>query len=296
MDMKELGYFLAVAEAGSLGRAAARVGLAQSPLGRRIARLERELGGALFERSRQGVRLTPFGIAFHDRAADLVARAERAVAEAQRMSVGTLGHVAIGYVDEAMHGDFPRRLTRFLGAHQGITASLRTGGSAPLARLVEAGRLDLALIVGPPPSNLLDVAVRHFDHSPAHAVLGHGHPLATRSAIRLADLADETLIVGDFDPASGFYIQFAAMCRRAGLAPSYIADVIPNEMVAHLVAAGLGVTVGCHDAYPPWRPDIVVLPIDEADAVFERCIVWSPGNLTPAARRCLDVLTATTAA
>jgi DNA-binding transcriptional LysR family regulator len=291
MDLKDLGYFLAVAEAGSLGRAAARVGLAQSPLGRRIAGLERELGSALFERSRQGVRLTAFGVAFRDRAADLVARAERAVAEARRMSVGTLGHVAIGYVDEAMHGAFPRRLTRFLAAYAGITASLRTGGSAPLARLVEAGRLDLALIVGPPPSNLLDVAVRHFDRSPAHAVVGRNHPLATRQTARLADLADETLIVGDFDPASGFYIQFAAMCRRADLTPSFMADVIPNEMVAHLVAAGLGVTIGCHDAYPPWRPDIAVLPVDEPDAAFDRCIVWSPASLTPAARRCLDELT-----
>jgi DNA-binding transcriptional LysR family regulator len=237
------------------------------------------------------VTLTPFGAAFRGRAADLLAWAERAVAEAQRMASGSHGHVAIGYVDEAMHGRFPARLTRFLEHHPGITASLRIGGSAPLARLVEAGRLDLALIVGPPPSNLLDVAVRRFDQSPAHVVVGPGHRLAGECAVQLAELADEILIVGDFDPASGFYIQFAAMCRRAGLAPSFMAEVIPNEMVAHLVSAGLGVTVGCHDAYPAWRPDIRVLPVADADAVFERCLVWSPNALTPAARRCLDQLT-----
>ncbi len=124
----------------------------------------------------------------------------------------------------------PKDLHPFLAVAQagrlGLVAERVGFAQSPL------GRPDLALSVEPPASNVLAMAVRRFDQVPAHVVAGFGHHRAGERAVQRADLGGEALIGGDFHPASGFDIEFAAMCRRAGLAPGLIADLVPNETVA----------------------------------------------------------------
>src|SRR5215218_6549383 len=102
VELRQLRYFVAVAEELHFGRAAARVGIAQPPLSQQIQGLERELGVQLFERTKRRVQLTPAGALLLDEARRTLAQAARAVDVAQRAGRGEAGSLGIGFVGSAV--------------------------------------------------------------------------------------------------------------------------------------------------------------------------------------------------
>ena len=133
MELRHLRYFLMLAETLHFGRAASRLGIAQPPLSRQIRDLEEQVGATLFYRGTRGVSLTDAGVAFAQRAAQIVAAADEAVFEAREAGQGRTGRIVIGFVHSLAYSLLPRVLPGFRQKHPGIAVSLRAVTVAFLA-------------------------------------------------------------------------------------------------------------------------------------------------------------------
>src|SRR5690348_7560262 len=131
LDLRQLRYFVAVAEAEHVGRAAERLHISQSPLSRQIAQLEKNLGLTLFERSQQRIRLTSDGRVFLTEAHALLRHADRLENLGRRLGRGEEGGLCIGYVADAMHtGVLPSALRTLRDQRPGIHVALYDQESA----------------------------------------------------------------------------------------------------------------------------------------------------------------------
>src|ERR1700722_3636082 len=146
MELRQLEYFVAVAEEANFTRAAERVHISQSGVSAQIRQLERELGQPLLDRSSRSVRLTDVGAAVlpYARAAlDAVADARRAV---DQLAGLVRGQVTVGMVSGCALPVLAELLAEFHDHHPGVTITLTEDGSDRLTEMLGTGRLDLALI------------------------------------------------------------------------------------------------------------------------------------------------------
>lgn len=240
MELRQLQYFVAVAEEASFTRAAERVHVAQSGVSAQVRRLERELGQRLFERSARTVRLTEVGAAVlpHARAALEAAAGARLTVEEH---AGLLrGRVAVGMVIACGILDLPSLLDTFHRAHPGVEITLSEDNSDKLLGALGDGRLDLALVglADPPPRN---VETQVLIDDELVAAVAHSDLLATRSGITVSGLRDRPLV--SLPRGTGVRSALDDACARAGVQPLIAFEASDLRMVAELAIRGLGVAI-----------------------------------------------------
>jgi DNA-binding transcriptional LysR family regulator len=263
MDMRQLRYFVAVARAGHLTRAAEALGMQQPPLTQQMKRLEAELGLLLFERHPKGMRLTEAGQA-------LLADAERLLADfdalRQRLrerASGERGTLAVAFTSSAAaHAFTPRALREMRQHHPGVELRIDEDHAAAVTDAVAAGRLHAGLIrvpVAQPPGLRFEVLLRE----PVMLALPADHPLArqrSNRALGLRALHGEPLLLVRRPGAPGLYAKLLELCARAGVQPRIVAEVERMMTNLNLVAAGAGLSVvpasmcGQHAGAVVYRP------------------------------------------
>lgn len=149
METRHLRHFLAVADCGSLTRAAEQLGIAQPALSQSLARMERELGVALLARSRRGAVLTPAGRAILDDVRQSVARIDAALHRAREVGAGRAGRLVIGFVSAALYRALPRALRELAARFPDVEVVLREMSNAEQARALERGDIDIGLLHTP---------------------------------------------------------------------------------------------------------------------------------------------------
>ncbi|GAA4211946.1 LysR family transcriptional regulator [Actinocatenispora rupis] len=197
MELRQIEYFVAVAEERHFTRAAARLHVAQSGLSASVRALERELGAPLFVRSTRRVELTEAGralLAEARRTLHTVTAAREAVAAVQGLLRGSL---SIGTIQCLGGIDLAAALGRFRTAHPGVEIQLRQESTPDLLDQVRAGAVDLAFVTTPP-SGTPGVTLTPLEEQPMVVACGPGHPLAGEDTVDLAKLAGETFV--DFAP------------------------------------------------------------------------------------------------
>ncbi|MEU7181400.1 LysR family transcriptional regulator [Streptomyces celluloflavus] len=240
MELQQMRYVVAVAETGGFTRAAERCHVVQSALSHQIARLEKELGARLFDRTSRSVRLTAAGAAFVPVARQTLQAAERARAEVEAASGEVRGRLAVGAISTVAAVDLARELGAFRTRCPQVRISLRTEMSDQLIEQVRQGALDVAFIGLAPGARTAGVRQKELSRGELVAVVPPGHPLAGRAWTRLSRLARETFV--DFTAGSAARRQRDDAFRAAGLAAADVAfEVTTVEFLAKLVRAGLGV-------------------------------------------------------
>jgi DNA-binding transcriptional LysR family regulator len=239
MELRQLQYFVAVAEEQNFTRAAEKVHVAQPGVSAQIRRLERELGQELFDRSGRAVRLTEVGEAVLP-----YARAALAAVAGARQAVDELtgllrGRVAIGMVT-SHNVDLPGLLADFNQDHPAVEITLREADSADLLDGLLSGSLDLAIVsVGAEAPEGL--ALQVIDDQPLVAAVSHGHELARHRVLPLTALRDEPLI--SLPNGTGLRARLAEGCAAAGFAPRIAFEASDPVMLAQLAARGLGAAI-----------------------------------------------------
>ncbi|GAB2997110.1 LysR family transcriptional regulator [Amycolatopsis acidiphila] len=283
MELRQLEYFVTVAEEGSFTRAAEKVHVAQPGVSAQIRRLERELGQELLDRSGRTVRLTDVGAAVLP-----YARAALAAVAGARLAVDELtgllrGRVAVGMVT-SHNVDLPGLLARFHQDHPAVEITLAEGNSDDLVESLRDGRLDGAIVSlgATPPPDLDHLVVTDEAIAAAVAV---DHELAGRPEIPLGQLREHPLI--SLPPGTGIRSHLDAACARAGFAPKIAFEASQPVMLAQLAGRGLGVAI-LPDSLARNRADLHPLTIVRPGLRGQLVFAWrSGGPVSPAARALL---------
>jgi DNA-binding transcriptional LysR family regulator len=162
MDLRHLRYFVAVAEEGSMTRAAARLGIEQPPLGQQIRHLEEGLGVQLFDRRPRRVELNAAGGFFLDHARAVLRHAADAADQVRRFDRGEIGQLNVGFTSSAsLHPLAPKILRGFHAAYPGAEMSVRESETYELILALREGRIDAAF---------LHIATDRFPDLESHAL------------------------------------------------------------------------------------------------------------------------------
>jgi DNA-binding transcriptional LysR family regulator len=271
MEIRDLTYLVASATAGNFTRAAKSLGLNTSTVSRRIGELEDELGLALFERGRAGVRLTAGGAA-------VVLHGRRAIAEidaircaGSRNGSGGAGEVRLGVRMPPIGEPLRSLLTEWREKHPGVVLTISEMNERDIAVALEEHRLDVALM---PKHTLWPRAVTapiYREH--ILVALPHGHRLATHESLDWSSLLDETFLVQGWDESQSareFYASFV------GSGAKFQAHAASKQSVFALVAAGFGVTLATKSQAEAVFPGVVFRTIGEPDAWVQVELAWLP--------------------
>ncbi len=239
ISMRQLRAFIAVAEAGSFHRAAARLARSQSSVSVSVRGLEDELEVPLFHRTTRRVRLTREGERFLSRARGALDELGLAVAELRDEALLQRGRVRLGTSPTISSSRLPPVLADFQARYPGVAIDVAEDFALPVLDKVRAGEIDFA--IGPKNDLARDLAFRPILHDPFHAVLPPDYPLAGRAAVDLDELAGEPVLAMPSASALRVVLEEAFRDRGHVLNPRFV--VSHHLTLIAMVEAGLGVTV-----------------------------------------------------
>ncbi|MDX3233715.1 LysR family transcriptional regulator [Streptomyces sp. ME19-01-6] len=286
MELQQLRYVIAVAETNSFTRAAERCLVVQSALSHQIARLERELGARLFERTSRRVRLTPAGAAFLPAARQCLDAAERAAAEVAAAVGEVRGRLAVGLIPTVAAVDIPGALREFRERYPHVRIGLRVGASEDLVEQVKQGAIDVAFLGLPTTARPQGVAAHELARDRLVAVVAPDHPLAGEPAVSLRRLSSEEFV--DLPAGTAGRAQSDQAFSAAGLSRDVAFEVSTADFMARLVGQGLAIAM-LPSAYVPQLTGVTTIEVTDAPARVEY-VIWSPAGRPPAATAFLAIL------
>jgi DNA-binding transcriptional LysR family regulator len=280
MELGDLRYLLASADAGNFSRAAGALGRNASTLSRRIGRLESELGLPLFERRHGGIKLTSCGRA-------ILAHVRRALAEIDAIreasflnAVAEVGQVRLGVRMPPVGEPLSSLLARWREHHPRVNLKIAELADRDIAIALEERRLDVALI----PSFTLwpHAAALQIYRERIVVALPTGHGLTTRPCLGWEALREETILVQGWDESQTQREYFASLL---GSGVNFQTHAASKQSVLALVEAGFGITLAAESQSEVSFPGVVFRPIAEPNAWFRVDLAWMPEAEEPAIGR-----------
>jgi DNA-binding transcriptional LysR family regulator len=292
VELRELAYFAAVAEELHFGRAAERLHIAQPAVSQQIARLERELGVRLFDRSSRAVRLTGAGQALLPQARRVLDEVERTRRLAADLVAGSRGVLRLG-VTESMGWRLQRILLAFREARADVRVSITTAHTPGKITALRERELDVAFLRSAPPVEGLEL-LGLWDE-PLYAVLPQHHPLAALPAVPLSALAAMPVMISPRRVNPGTYDTFLAHCRSVGfdpvLGPPYrgAEDAFANIAASDDLWSPLHAS---HNALVEGGqvPGVAIRPFSDLTVAAPCSLAWAGSEPAPAVRPFVDTV------
>jgi len=242
MDFRHIQQFVVLAETLNFRRAAEKLHMAQPPLSVSIRKLEQELGVALFDRGKDGVKLTKSGEAALEEAQKALFHANQFKLAALAASTGVGGRLRIGFVGSATHEVLPKLIARFRRAFAGIELDLREATSIRIMDELEQEQMDVGVVRIPVASGS-GIRLTTLQTETFVLAVARSHPLADEANVKLKDLAEEEFILYAGSDAPGLRMAALHACQLRGFMPKVVQEAIQVQTVLSLVEANMGVAL-----------------------------------------------------
>lgn len=298
-DLRQLRYFVAVAEERHFGRAAARLSMTQPPLSQAIRALEEALGVELFARTKRTVELSAVGADLLPEVHRLLASAEGLRPLAQSLARGEAGTLSLAFVSTADYGLLPQLLREFAARYPHVRLQLTEATSDVQIDELVSGRIDAGLVIPPlPPRHAATLTYVPVMREPLVAALpaaavrhrGRGAPPDWDDApVALAALAELPLVIFPRRLAPGFYDIITGCYGAVGLTPRIGQEAIQMQTIVSLVSAGMGVALVPQSLRNLRRTGVVYRPLEASAPVVETGLVWRTAEVSPVLAGFIDI-------
>jgi DNA-binding transcriptional LysR family regulator len=266
LDSRQLRYFATVARERNFTRAAEALHIAQPPLSRAIAQLEEEFGLALFDRASRPLALTDAGKVLFEQAIQVLDRMDEISAVAARLRGAEQTRLRIGFVASTLYGYLPEVVRRYREVRPQVELILLEMTTIEQLAALKEGRIDIGI-----------GRIAFADHAIERTLLRNeilsvalpiAHPLSARTGtLRLAELADDTLVIYPRQPRPSYADQVLAVFRERDVRPRAIQEVRELQTALGLVAAAAGFCIVPASVERLRRDNVVYRRLDEPSAV-----------------------------
>lgn len=276
MELRQLSYFVAIAQAGTITAAAQKLHMSQPPLSLQLQKLEEELGCPLFERDTRHLRMTPAGELFYERAQGILQQCADLKQEMADLRAGGRGLLRIGSVSSLSTGLLPHWVARFHSCYPQVRLELTERDSYRLLELVRSQRIDLALVRRPFSGHGLEI---HPICSEPMCAVGQAHFFkGLDGPIDPTVLADLPLLL---------YRRWEAVLMRyfaeMGFEPAVLCCTEDSRTALRLAQEGLGVACAPLSAARDLWPGAQMHPLQAKELYSEICAVTLRGHYIGAA-------------
>jgi DNA-binding transcriptional LysR family regulator len=288
MDLRLLGYMVAIAEEGSISAAARRLHLTQPTLSRQLRELERRLGVELFTRAGRGLAPTAAGDALLQRAVKVLAEAEAVVDDVRLAAAGLRGRLTIAFAGSGINGPLGDALGRIRALLPDVDLRLvELFNDADMSAGVRDGSLDVA--VQRLPLRDARLATHVWIREPLTLFLPAGHAFArTAEPAPVSVLRDVPLVLWPRESSPQSYDEIIALCHRAGIAPRIAAQGRSIQTILALVAAGFGGAVMTDSYRILHREGVAARQLTGTSTTLH--LVWRTDDDSPLVARLLAIL------
>lgn len=289
MELRQIHYFVAIAEAEHFGRASQRLRIAQPALSRQMKLLEAELGVDLFERLPRGVRLTEAGRTFLAAMRGLPQQLTNAGEAARDAAKGRQGRLRLSFIEAvAWHGLIPDALRAFRSQNPGVELKLFANPTASQIAALRQGETDAALVYNWQSGDGLE-AIRLVDHATVLSVPADWQ--LARQAETSAKVLHGAPMIGFARKATPVYFdEIHARFRELRVTPNYVAEFAAETELLALVSSGAGMALSnaCQMNRPP--RGVRFLRLTDLDVVLRLCLVHRRDDVSPTLARFIDIL------
>lgn len=291
MELRQLKYFIAVAEELHFGRAAERCHIAQPPLSQQIKRLEEELGVKLLERTSRKVSLTDEGTTFLAVARDTIATLEGGIEKMNMMAEGIIGKLRVGFLSSGLFTDFLKGVTAFRKRYPGIQLDIREMQSSDQNLALRSGEMDVGLSHHCY-ANHYHLEARTFLADRYYLAVHEEHPLAERGHAGYPDIDREPFIMFSRQHYPDAYDRAIGRYHKYGVQPRIVQEAKTHLTKLSLIAAGMGIGFVPERMRAALPSTVRLIPFDFQGEVHltPLKLVWRKGDRSPALRCFLEVM------
>ncbi|GBL55868.1 putative transcriptional regulator [Pseudomonas citronellolis] len=290
MDLKQLRYFIAVAEELHFGRAAARLFISQPALSFDIKKLEEQLGIQLLVRNNKSVKLTNAGQVLLDEARSLLLQAEKVKRLTLLSAEGAVGQLRVGFVNSMLYRGLPRAMARFEAEQPNMEVVLMEMNTSEQALALQRGQIDIGFVHW---ARLpAGIASECLVADPFLCCVPAGHRLAGRARIDLAELRDEGFILFPRSLSPHYHDLIIARCVDAGFSPQIRHEARLWQTIAAMVGLGMGVALLPQTLCLAWKNQVRYLEIEQSGTRSEIHAILAAQDSPHAAQAFLATLKA----
>ncbi len=286
MELRHLRYFVAIAEARSISRAAERLWVAQPGLSAQIRRLEVEIGVQLFVRHTRGVDLTAAGEVFLQRARHTLSAAEAASATGRDLAAGTIGRVTVGLTAGPRWMPASAALDQFTRERETVELDVIEGYGGALWHALREGRVDA--LIAPAAFASSDLGHLKLGGEPWVALMGRSHHLAAGGPLDACELQGESIAVTGHRDGAGHDRAVAELLDRLGVHVE-VTRMPPGPALQDAVARGVAIVLTT--APEALHPQVTVRPL-QPRVLLEFVLLWREQPAPPALGAFIETVSA----
>ncbi|CAH0345362.1 LysR family transcriptional regulator [Bacillus sp. CECT 9360] len=291
MDLRQLRYFLSIAEEGQISRAAKKLHMAQPPLSQQLQQMEEELGVTLVERKRNGkkMELTEAGKILYEKAQSILHSFEESILEVKETGEGMKGTLSIGVVLSCV-SYLPAKIERFNQKYPNVSFKLLGGDPYEINRYLEKREIELAIVH--PPLAMNGLLTKELGQEPYVFVFPKKwSSLGSKKSINMKEIENIPLLLIHRTKGEGIYDEIKAECNRVGIHPNILCECPDVNILLSLVSSGIGASIVPKTSIPPFLNEgIKVLNINDTSLQSETVLAWNQDRyLSRAAKRFIDL-------
>ncbi|MED3727875.1 LysR family transcriptional regulator [Priestia filamentosa] len=283
MDIRQLRYFIAIAEQGTISKAAEHLHMAQPPLSRQLKLMEEELGVILFDRNKKKkVTLTPQGELFLQKAKRLLHGMEEAILEVKEFSEEISGTLSVGstiYCAPILLST----LNKFRHQYSHIIFNIWEGNSTHLMNLLKNRQIDIAIIGGP--FSQKDVEMKTLDTDPCVLIVPNDYKLDEKT-ITIQEISKIPLLLLRPTEGTGLFDQIIHAFQQLDLTPNILCECHDSAMLLNLVEMGFGATIlPLSMVSKRLNKEFNIISIQDNPWISEPALVWRANSYLSASAR-----------
>lgn len=292
LEMRQLRYFVAVAEEKHFGRAALRLHMTQPPLSQAIQALEADIGALLFARTKRSVALTPAGQALLPEARRILQQVSTLPDLVRRAATGESGLLTLAFVSTADYSILPPLLREFRQAFPHVQIDLRESTSDLQLEHLAQGQIDAGLLIPPlPDQTKLGLDYLPVLSEPLILAAPSGHKaLRVEGKMRLSAFSDLPLIIFPRRISPALHDTILACFRNAGQTPHIGQEAIQMQTIVGLVSAGMGCALVPQSVSNLKRPGVDYRELEDVTSHIETGLAWRKDNTSPVLQAFLELL------